>query len=134
MPARIEVLRTARQCEDCGAILPAGSQARVYPRKDGSLAFYCLDGHQGQAKGQGTARGRTRLPATKGAAAPAQAQAPAQAPEARHEQWEAYATAMTNMAVDLPNLLSELIIVLRGMKESLDALLALQMSGGGEQQ
>jgi len=48
MAMEIVTLKTTKRCSDCGKELPKGSQVRMYRRGDGSVLFYCLDGHPQQ--------------------------------------------------------------------------------------
>jgi len=48
MAMEVVTLRTTKRCSDCGKELPKGSQARMYRKGDGSVAFYCLNGHPRQ--------------------------------------------------------------------------------------
>jgi len=45
MAMEVVTLRTNQRCQECGKELPKGSQVRMYRRSDGSVLFYCLDGH-----------------------------------------------------------------------------------------
>jgi len=45
MRGEIVTLRTNQRCQDCGRTLTKGSQARMYRKPDGSVAFYCLGNH-----------------------------------------------------------------------------------------